>query len=167
MHETDQELDALQQLLAASYARAGSHLRYIWGEETRLDARELCEELTGVQVLDLATVTPRTEPRVAPVDGLFYRGRLWFGSSGDSMRFRHIRARPQVSASVTHGESFALVVHGTAREVSIDVPEQRGFRDYLIEVYGPEWETWYGGESLPYAWIEAERMFTFGGVTDE
>jgi hypothetical protein len=48
----------LQELLDASYTRAGSHLRSIWGEETRLDADAVSEELAGVQVLDLATVTP-------------------------------------------------------------------------------------------------------------
>jgi hypothetical protein len=69
MHETNDNLTALQRLLDASYARAGEHLRMIWGEDSRLDARQLRDELVGVQVLDLATVTPRGEPRVAPVDG--------------------------------------------------------------------------------------------------
>src|SRR4051794_21596245 len=91
VHETDEDLEATQRLLDASWARAGSHLKHIWGEETRLDARELSAELPGVQVLDLATVTPRGEPRVAPVDGFFFRGRFWFGSSPHSTRFRNIR----------------------------------------------------------------------------
>ena len=43
----------------------------------------------------------RHEPRVAPVDGLFYRGRFWFGSSPHSFRFRNIRANPAVSAAIT------------------------------------------------------------------
>jgi hypothetical protein len=77
MYESDDELTALQVLLDASYARANEHLRFIWGEDSRLDARGLGEELVGVQVL--GTVTPRGEPRVAPVDGLFFRGSLWFG----------------------------------------------------------------------------------------
>ena len=94
MYETDEDLEALQDLLDASYARAGEHLRGIWGEETRLDARGLAAELPGVQVLDLATVNPAGEPRVAPVDGFFYRGRFWFGSSPHSFRFRNIRAQP-------------------------------------------------------------------------
>ena len=79
MYESDDELSALQELLDASYARTGEHLRSIWGEDSRLDARGLCAELVGVQVLDLGTVTARGEPRVAPVDGLFFRGHLWFG----------------------------------------------------------------------------------------
>lgn len=74
MHETDADLEQLQNLLDGSYGRAGSHLRGIWGEDSRLDAAGLAAELPGVQVLDLATVNPQGEPRVAPVDGFFYRG---------------------------------------------------------------------------------------------
>ena len=103
MYETGTDMRALQQLLDASYARSGSHLRSIWGEETRLDAEQVSAELAGVQVLDLATVTPAGEPRVAPVDGLFFRGRFWFGSAEQSMRFRNIRANPAVSGVVTRG----------------------------------------------------------------
>src|SRR4029453_11297802 len=77
MYETDDDLRALRELLDASYARSGEHLRSIWGKDSRLDARRLCEELVGVQVLDLGTVTGRGEPRVSPVDGLFFRGHLW------------------------------------------------------------------------------------------
>ncbi len=54
MLETDEDLRALQELLDASYGRAGSHLRSIWGEATRLTAKELSSELAGVQVLDLS-----------------------------------------------------------------------------------------------------------------
>jgi hypothetical protein len=81
MIESSEDLRALQQLPDASYARAGAHLRSIWGEETRLDAEALSTELAGVQVLDLVTVTPRGEPRVARVNGLFFRGQFWFGSA--------------------------------------------------------------------------------------
>ena len=127
MHETAADLLALQQLLDASYARAGAHLRSIWGPETRLGAERLSAELPGVQVLDLATVTPRGEPRVAPVDGLFFRGRFWFGSAEDSLRFRNIRANPAVSGAVTKGlETFLVIVHG--RAVRDGSPRARGGR---------------------------------------
>jgi hypothetical protein len=162
-HETPEDLDRLQRLLDASHSAAGPHLRNIFSDERRVAAADLPARLPGVQVMALATVTARCEPRVAPVDGLFYRGWLWFGSSSRSVRFRHIRARPAVSATITHGEEFALVVHGTAVEIDVDQPEDKGYRDYLIEVYGPQWETWYG-ETPPYARIEPAKMFTFGGA---
>ena len=162
-HETPEDIAELQRLLDASHAAAGPHLREIFSDERRVAAADLPARLAGVQVLALATVTAKGEPRVAPVDGLFYRGRLWFGSSERSMRFRHIRARPSVSATITHGEEFALVVHGKAVEIDPRTADEGGFLEYLKEIYGgDDWEDW--GGSSPYARIEPERMFTFGGV---
>ena len=163
-HETEEDLRELQRLLDESHAAAGAHLRTIFSDERRVTAADLPGRLKGVQVLALATVTAKCEPRVAPVDGLFYRGRFWFGSSQQSLRFRNIRARPSVSATVTHGEDFAVVLHGTAVEVDPRTADDGGFLSYLKEVYGPKWEEWYP-ESPPYARIEPSRMFTFGGVT--
>ena len=95
MHETDEDLRGLQDLVDHSHAGAGEHLRAIFDDDRRIPAAELPALLAGVQVLALATVTARGEPRVAPVDGLFFRGRWHFGSSDRSARFRHIRARPR------------------------------------------------------------------------
>ncbi len=160
MHETEDELRELQGLLDESYARAGAHLHRIFSEEKRIPAAELVDELQGVQVLNLATVTPKGAPRVAPVDGLFFKGSFWFGSSPDSTRFRNIRARPDVSGSVTRGEEFAVIVHGAAHEVQDkDAPDVQPFREYTGEVYGDEWDPWSGGAT--YARIEATHMFTF------
>jgi uncharacterized pyridoxamine 5'-phosphate oxidase family protein len=161
-HETPEDLAELRRLLDESHAAAGPHLRSIFSDERRVAAADLPARLPGVQVLALATVTARCEPRVAPVDGLFYRGRFWFGSSGQSMRFRHVRARPAVSATVTHGEEFAVVVHGKAVEVDPRTADGGGFLRYLAEVYGGDWSDW--GGSSPYARIEPDRMFSFGGA---
>ncbi len=150
----------MQDVLDASYARAGSHLRWIWGDETRLDAQELSAELTGVQVLDLATVTPRGEPRVAPVDGLFFRGHFWFGSAPTSTRFRNIHANPAVSAALTRGlETFLVIVHGRAIETDPRGADAGGFADYAREVYDFDWDAAHP-EAL-YAWIDARAMFAF------
>src|SRR3954465_8929575 len=160
MYETQEDLARLQELLDASYARAGAHLRTIWGEETRLDAGALAEELAGVQVVDLATVTPRGEPRVAPVDGLFYRGRLWFGSAGNSQRFRNIRANPAVSGSITRGlETFLVLVHGRAVETDPRGPEAEGFAQMPRELYDFDWDAAH--PSAPYAWIDASALLAF------
>lgn len=161
MHETPDDLASLQRLLDESYANAGSHLLSIHTPDRRMTASHLAATLTGVRVLSLATVNARGEPRVGPVDGLFYRGRFWFGSAQDSVRFRHIRARPAVSAAHTVGEELAVVVHGTAREIDVEASDQRGFRDYLLEVYGAQWEAWWPDEKPPYAVIDAHKMFTF------
>jgi hypothetical protein len=159
MHETDEDLRALQAVLDASYARAGSHLRSIWGPEARLDARELGAELPGVEVLDLATVTPSGEPRVAPVDGLFFRGHFWFGSAESSGRFRNLRANPAVSAAVTRGsETFVVIVHGHAIEIDPRGPQAGGFADHARQVYDFDWDAVH---HAPYARIDARTVLAF------
>jgi general stress protein 26 len=157
MHERPADLTRLQQLLDASYERAGAHLRSIFIPKKRLSAEDLAEMLTGVQVLNLATVTARGEPRVAPVDGLFFRGDFWFGSSPDSVRFRHIRRRSQVSANHIRGETLAVVVHGDASITDLKDPANAPFVAYCREVYGAGWDDW--GAPATYARIEAHTMF--------
>ena len=79
MHETAEDLVALQALLDTSYEVAGEHLRRITTPERRLDAAEVAERLTGMRLLVLATVTAGGHPLNGPVDGVFYRGSLHFG----------------------------------------------------------------------------------------
>lgn len=159
VHETAEDIRALQALIDDSHAAAGAHLRSIFTDERRIPAEELCDLLHGVQVLNVATVTAAGEPRVAPVDGLFFRGRFYFGSSPESARFQHLRARPYVSASHTRGEELAVIVHGTASILDLGAEENTSFRAYLMEVYGLEWETW--GADASYARIDSGRMYTF------
>ena len=161
MHETADDLRALQELLDRSYAAAGRHLLRIHTPERRLRATEVAERLTGMCLLALATVTADGRPVVGPVDGIFYRGAFHFGSAPDSVRFRHIRARPQVSATHLPGEELAVTVHGRATQVPID----GGFRDTLLEIYVPRygegWESDFLDSGPVYARIDADRMFTF------
>jgi len=160
VHETAADVRALQRLLDESFASAGGHLRSIWSEEHRLGAEELSAALPGVQELVLATVTARDEPRVAPVGGLFYRGRFWFGSAASSGRFRNIRANPAVSGAVVKGQTFAVVVHGRAIELDPRGPEAEGFGDYARAVYtGFDWDAEF--PDAPYARIDAARLFAY------
>jgi uncharacterized pyridoxamine 5'-phosphate oxidase family protein len=161
MHETADDLRALQELLDRSYAAAGRHLLRIHTPERRLSATEVADRLTGMCLLALATVTADGRPVVGPVDGIFYRGAFHFGSAPDSVRFRHIRARPQVSATHLPGEELAVTVHGRATEIPID----GGFRETLLEIYVPRygagWESDVLDSGPVYARIDADRMFTF------
>src|SRR5207302_755535 len=79
-------------------------LLHIITPERRLTAEQVCERLTGMCLLALATATRDGRPIVGPVDGIFFRGAFHFGSSPDSVRFRHIRKRPHVSATHLPGE---------------------------------------------------------------
>src|SRR5437899_12677639 len=120
MHETAEDLAGLQPLLDRSYAGAGAHLLRIHTPERRLTAEDVADRLTGMCLLALATVTADGRPIVGPVDGIFYRGAFHFGSAPDSVRFRHIAARPQVSATHLPGEELAVTVHGRAVRVGIE-----------------------------------------------
>jgi uncharacterized pyridoxamine 5'-phosphate oxidase family protein len=160
VHETAADTAGLQQLLDASYARIGTHMRSIHTPERRVAASDLARVLRGVRVLDLATVTAQCEPRVSPVDGLFFRGRFYFGSGHESMRFKHLRVRPQVSACHTIGESFATIVHGKAIEIDVRSAENKAFLAYVHEVY-PDWDEWYANDTPPYARIEPTVMYAY------
>jgi nitroimidazol reductase NimA-like FMN-containing flavoprotein (pyridoxamine 5'-phosphate oxidase superfamily) len=164
MYETPGDLASLQQLLDRSYAAAGPHLLRIHTPERRLTAEQVAERLTGMRLLALATVTADGRPIVGPVDGIFFRGSFHFGSSPDSVRFRHIRARPHVSATHLPGEELAVTVHGRARPVDLDAESGAQFRRTLLEIYvpryGPQWEQLLHSGAV-YARIDADRMFTF------
>jgi len=165
VHETAEDLQALQALLDRSYLVAGDHLRSIITPERRVAAGELAARLQGMCLLVLATATEDGRPMVGPVDGIFYRGAFHFGSSPDSVRFRHIRRRPAVSATHLPGEEFAVTVHGRAVPIDLAAPEQAGFRAALLDVYvpryGPEWESSFLDAGPAYARIDAEKMFSF------
>src|SRR4051812_8273863 len=164
MHETPEDLAALQALLDRSYESAGPHLLSIHTPERRLSAEQVAERLQGMRLLALATVTADGRPIVGPVDGIFLRGAFHFGSSPDSVRFRHIRARPQVSATHLPGEELAVTVHGRAVPLDIHGDEGAELKAALLEIYvpryGPQWERFLDS-GVAYARIEAERMFTF------
>jgi hypothetical protein len=164
VYESEADLAALQELIDRSYAAAGPHLLSIHTADRRLDAELVARRLRGMCLLALATVTADARPVVGPVDGVFYRGAFHFGSAPDSLRFRHIRARPQVSATHLPGENLAVTVHGRAVPIDIHGAENAGFHDTLLEVYlpryGAEWVDFLDSGPL-YARIEAERMFAF------
>jgi hypothetical protein len=165
MHETPEDIRALQMLLDQSYDSGGPHLRSIITPERRVSAAELAARLVGMRLLVLATVSADGRPINGPVDGIFYRGAWHFGSSPDSVRFRHIRRRPHVSATHLPAEEFAVTVHGRATQLDLRSPEEAGFRQTLLEIYVPrygrEWETEFLDRGPVYARIEADKMFTF------
>jgi hypothetical protein len=164
VHETAEDLLRLQGMLDASYARAGSHLRSIFTRERRMSAHDVVETLRGVFLLHLATVTAAGEPFLAPIDGLFYRGHLWFGVPPGAARARHLRARPQVSAAYTVGEDLCVLVHGSAREIDPGDPAHAGYLAYCRDVYGPAFDYWReryrerAGAGFT-GWIEPRRIF--------
>jgi len=164
VHETEADLADLQDVLDRSWSSGGGHLRSIITPERRLAAAELATRLQGMCLLALATSTADGRPVAAPVDGIFYRGAFHFGSSPDSVRFRHIRARPAVSAVHLPGEELAVTVHGRAVPIDVAAPEHAGFRRTLLEIYAPrfpDFEEAMLADGAVYARIEADKIFTF------
>jgi nitroimidazol reductase NimA-like FMN-containing flavoprotein (pyridoxamine 5'-phosphate oxidase superfamily) len=164
MHETAADMQRLQALLDGSYAAAGAHLRSIHTADRRLTAAQVCDLLQGMCLLALATVTADARPLVGPVDGIFFRGAFYFGSSPDSVRLRHLAHRPQVSATHLRGEELAVTVHGRAQRIDVNAESDGAFHRVLLAIYlpryGAEWATFL--DSGPaYARIDANRMFTF------
>jgi nitroimidazol reductase NimA-like FMN-containing flavoprotein (pyridoxamine 5'-phosphate oxidase superfamily) len=164
MNERPEDLDELQAVLDRSYDTAGSHLRNVTTPERRLDAAHLAEQLTGMRLLVLATSTRDGRPINGPVDGIFHRGRFHFGSSPESVRFRHLRDRPAVSATHLPGEYLAVTVHGDAELIDVHAPEHAEFKQTLLEIYvpryGEQWTQMLDG-GAQYARIHPRRMFTF------
>ncbi len=164
MHETPEDLARLEAILDRSYEAGGSHLREIITPGRRLTASQLVDRLQGMCLLVLATVTRDGRPINGPVDGIFYRGDWYFGSSPDSLRFKHIRERPSVSATHLPAEAFSVTTHGKATEIDVSAPGQVGFRKALLDVYvplyGAGWERFIDSGPV-YARIDAERMFTY------
>lgn len=165
MLETPEEIRELQELLDRSAASAGPHLSSIITDERRLGAEELCRRLQGMRLLVLATVTSDGRPMCGPVDGYFLHGSFWFSSGRDSVRIRHLRARPAVSATHIPGEQLAVTVHGTAELFEMRGREGAELRQAMLDHYiprqGPQFEEWLDELDALGARIRAYRMFTF------
>jgi len=163
--ETPAEIDRLQELLDRSAAGAGAHLRSIASDERRLGAARVCERLQGMRLLVVATVTADGRPLAGPVDGYFLHGSFYFSSSRDSVRMRHLAARPAVSATYLEGEELAVTVHGRAELFDLSDPAHGELRQAMLDHYlpkqGPAFETWLDEIDAVGARIDAAKMFTY------
>jgi nitroimidazol reductase NimA-like FMN-containing flavoprotein (pyridoxamine 5'-phosphate oxidase superfamily) len=166
MLETPEEIDRLQQLLDRSAASGGAHLRGIITDERRLSAAQVIERLHGMRLLTVATVTADGRPLAGPVDGYFLHGSFYFSSGRNSVRMRHLAARPAVSATHLPGEELAVTVHGRAELFDLRDQARGELRQAMLDYYlprqGPEFETWLDQLDAVGARIVAEKMFTFG-----
>jgi nitroimidazol reductase NimA-like FMN-containing flavoprotein (pyridoxamine 5'-phosphate oxidase superfamily) len=161
--ESANDLRLLQELLDASNAAAGPHLREVITTERQMTALEVCSHLTGMRLIALSTVTADNRPLVGPVDGVFYRGAFHFGSAPNSVRIQHIRQRRAVSGTYLKGEELSITVHGNASILDMRESNNAALRRAVLDIYTPkygrEWEAFL--DANVYARIEATRMFTF------
>jgi uncharacterized pyridoxamine 5'-phosphate oxidase family protein len=142
MYETDAELVELQRMFDAHLAGANPHMVGIVGPKHRLSARQVVHHLDGIKHVAFATVTPKGEPRVSPLDTIFIRGRFTLSTGGEATRLRHLRANPACSAVHMEGDKIAVVANGIVEWIA---------RDHIDhdEIHGT-WQEAY--ESDPYDW---------------
>jgi general stress protein 26 len=163
--ETPEEIERLQLLLDGSAAGAGPHLREIITDDRRLNAVQVCERLQGMRLLVVATVTSDGRPLAGPVDAYLLHGSFYFSSGRNSVRMRHLAARPAVSATYLPGEELAVTVHGHAELFELSDPSRgelrRAMLDHYLPLQGPSFETWLDQADAVGARIEADKMFTF------
>jgi hypothetical protein len=140
MRESAADLERLQAVLDESVEKASPFLRRSFEmPERSLSAADLAARLDGLLVVSLATVSAKGEPRVAPIDAVFLRGRFYVPTVAQAARARHLARRPGVSVTYHEGRSLAVIVHGQAGTV---VPGEDPFEE--IE----EIRLAAGGESL-------------------
>jgi hypothetical protein len=161
--ETPAELDAVQRLLDASFARASEHLKSIMEPQRRLSAERLSAELPSPAVLNIASVTARGEPRVSAVDGHFLHGHWYFTTADQSPKARQLRARPAISASYTPRDGYGVFCHGTAVELPPG-DERQMLVDHFVQTYGMSPEVW---GSIYYARVDASWLVGFAMTDDE
>ena len=127
--------------------------------QRRLTARQVVQYLQGIKHVSLGTVTARGEPRVAPLDAYFVRGRFVMSTCGRSMRLRHMRARPAVSLSHVVGDDVAVVVNGRAVVIERDDSDAAGLDRIAAGLYGSSPFSW--GEGVVFIRVEPDAMLAY------
>jgi uncharacterized pyridoxamine 5'-phosphate oxidase family protein len=159
MHETAREIKALQELIDRTMSRMNPHMASIVKPERRLTARQVVAHLQGIKHVAFATVNEKGEPRVAPLDGVFVRGRFHVSTGGEAARLRDLRRSPRCSLTHFSGDEVAVTVNGTAVIMGEDHPEIPAIEPIYLELY----------ESSPFSWgdgvvvirVEPTSMWTY------
>ena len=106
-----------------------------------------------------ASVSLRGEPRVAPIDAAFLRGKFYLSTDAGSVRARHLGRRPSVSVCYFEGADPVIIVHGTASFIRRGQPP--------FEKLDSIWEKQYGksvlelSDSVVFIRVDPAKMFAF------
>lgn len=165
MQETREDLQRLQGLMDDSLERASSFLRRSFGiPEHSLSADQLVSHLQGSLTIALGTVTASGEPRVAPINALFFLGEFCVPTVAESARARHLASRPSVSLTYFENDDLAVIVHGQAMIVGDDDPEFAKL-DELQTGYGMQSPREWDGRAI-YLRIQPTVIYTYAGEPD-
>lgn len=159
MHETAADLERLQKLLDEGAASASRHQASIVTPGRRLNARQVVAYLQGVKHVAFAVVNAAGEPRVAPLDSLFVRGRFLLGTAESSARMRSVRRNPACSLTHFSGEEVAIVVHGQVQVLERGRPDERFAHGIWVDTYDADPYS-LAGDVVLFT-VEPARMWTF------
>ena len=158
MFESEEEIRKLQGLIDRTFDHANPHLAGIVKPERRLNARQVVRYLQGTKHVAFATVNPKGEPRVAPLDGVFVRGRFTVSTGGRAARLEHLRANPACSAAHVDGDTVGIVVMGT-RRIGREDEDAAELEPIWRDIYGSSPFEW--GEGVVFMRIEPSSMWAY------
>lgn len=159
MHETDEDLQNLRELIERSIERAGPFLRSSFEmPEHSLSAEQVSRYLQGIPTVAFATVTARGEPRVAPIGAIFYRGRFYIPTTMESARVGHVCKRPGVSLTLFESIGLAIIVHGQGVVLGQDHPDFATLVELQVQHSGESVNNWGTGA---FVRVDADVMFTY------
>jgi pyridoxine/pyridoxamine 5'-phosphate oxidase len=166
MYETPADMDDLQGLLDRSVAQAGPFLRSSFEmPEHSLSAAQLVAHLQGPRTVALATVTARSEPRLAPINAFFVHGTFHVPTVAESARARHLARRPAASLTYFEGVDVAVLAHGQVRIIAEEDP---GFADLDAAWLegGFESPTSWSGSAV-YLKMEPATLYTYARYPEQ
>ncbi len=165
MLETQAEIEELQSLFDATIARANPYMLSIVTPEHRLTARQVATYLQGTRHVAFASVTPKGEPRVSPLDSLFIHGHFTMGTDDRAVRVRSLRANPACSATYMEGERIAVVVNGAVEWLGRDHRDYEDIMKTWNAAYPQDSSEW--GAGVVFFRIVPSAMWTFASHPEE
>ena len=165
MLETDAENAVLQAMFDAHLEHANPHMTAIVKPERRLTAKQVVRYLVGTKHVAFATVSPRGEPRVSPLDMLFIHGRFTLSTGGGTTRIKHLRSNPACSAVHVDGDRIAVVANGTVEWIPRDHPDHDEIHRIWSETYESDPYSW--GDGVVFLRIQPSSMWNYAFHPEE
>jgi uncharacterized pyridoxamine 5'-phosphate oxidase family protein len=159
VYESAEDVVALQELLDRTFARMNPHMANILKPERRLSARQVVAYLQGIKHVAFATVNERGQPRVAPLDGIFLRGRFHVSTGGQAARLKDLRRQPRCSLTHFVGDDVAVTVNGAAVVMDRNHPEMPAIEPVYLELYESSPFSW--GEGVVIIRVEPSSMWSY------
>ena len=102
---------------------------------------------------------------MAPMDGVFIRGRFTVSTGGEAARLRHLRSNPACSAAHMDGDRIGIVVHGHATIIGQGDDGVDEIEPVWTEIYG--WSPFEWGAGVVFMRIEPTSMWAYAFHPEE